>query len=157
MIALKAYSIKKSKLIFWLLFIAVTIFIFANSAKPAIESSEQSGFYSEILLKYFGAFFENESTAVVLVRKAAHFTEFFAQSFFLSAALFSPEYRKRIIYVLFTGLLTACTDEFIQLFFDGRGSQVSDVFIDFSGACFAVWCFVFFGEISRRHRKKEGK
>ena len=35
-------------------------------------------------------------------------------------------------------LLTAMVDETIQIFVPGRGSQVTDVWIDFAGACLGV-------------------
>ena len=37
------------------------------------------------------------------------------------------------------GLLTALTDETIQMFSDGRSSQLTDVWLDFSGVCSGVF------------------
>lgn len=139
---------KRLRYVFLIMFVLTTVFIFGNSAKPAVESSVQSGRFSDFLLQYFGKFFENEDTVVFFVRKAAHVTEFFLQSVCFSGVLFSEKYHKSIVYVLFVGLLTACTDEFIQLFFDGRAGMIKDVFIDFSGICLGVvsvivlWAFL---------------
>ncbi len=145
---------KKIKIVFWLLFAAVTVFIFKNSAKPAAESSQQSGIFVSLAVRYLGFLFKNADSAVVAVRKSAHFFEFFLQGAFLSAALFSVKYHKALIYVLFTGLFTACTDELIQLFFEGRGSMVSDIFVDFAGTCFACICFVFAWLAAEKRRKR---
>ncbi len=139
---------KKCKIIFYILFIAVTLFIFANSAKPAVESSQQSGFLVRLFMEVFSI--ENRDVATVIVRKAAHIAEFFAQGAFLSAALFDS-FRKNYIYVLFAGLFTAATDEFIQLFFEGRAGMIEDVFVDFSGTALAVLAaFILIGILKRR-------
>lgn len=41
-------------------------------------------------------------------------------------------------------MLTALTDETIQLFYDGRGSLVTDVWIDFSGVVMGMICGLLF-------------
>ena len=89
-----------------------------------------------------------------VVRKAAHFTEFAAQAgclglFFI---LYFKKLYDKIIYILFTGLFSACIDEFIQLFPVGRSSQVSDVFVDFSGTAAAVLFCVLIYELKRNQR-----
>ena len=145
---------KKIKIVFWVMFAIITVFIFKNSAKSAAESSQQSGVFVSFAVRYLGFLFGNADSAVVAVRKSAHFFEFFLQGAFLSAAVFSVKYHKALIYVLFTGLFTACTDELIQMFFEGRGSMVSDVFVDFSGTCFACMCFVFAWLAAEKRRKR---
>ena len=112
----------------------MTAFIFWNSARPAAESAQSSGRIVAIVtrvLSYFGVY-ANYDTMQKIVRKAAHIAEFVVQSVLISGS-FSGKYRKRIVYILFFGLLTACTDEYIQLFSDGRAGLIGDVFIDFSG------------------------
>ncbi len=130
---------KKRKIVFGSLFILVTAFIFYNSLKPASESSEQSGFFVKIFLSVFCFF--NEHTATFIIRKTAHFTEFFTQASFLSA-YFSEDYKKYCKFVLAMGLITAAADELLQLFSDGRACMIRDVFIDFSGTAAAVLIFV---------------
>ncbi|MBQ7751363.1 MAG: VanZ family protein [Clostridia bacterium] len=124
----------KKKRVFAVLAVLMTAFIFYNSAQPAVESAKSSGFITAKLLEIlarFGVSFDFEILEVI-IRKTAHITEFFVQSVFIAKS-FSGKYSKRIVYVLFFGLLTACTDEYIQMFFDGRGGLISDVFIDFGG------------------------
>ncbi len=134
---------KKRKLISGILFIIITAFIFWNSAKPAVESSEQSGFLVRAFLKLFPFF--SEPDAIKIVRKSAHITEFFAQAAVMSVFFFE-NLKKYAIYILFAGLLTAVTDEFIQLFAEGRAGMIQDVFIDFSGtvAALAVFLIIYF-------------
>ena len=124
----------KKRTIFAVLAILMTAFIFYNSAQPAVESAKTSGKITGVLftvLSYFSVPLKADVLEVI-VRKTAHITEFFIQALFIANS-FSGKYKNRIVYVLFLGLLTACTDEYIQLFFDGRGGLVSDIAIDFGG------------------------
>lgn len=135
---------KKRKIIFAFIFAVITIFIFKNSAKTAVESTIQSDSWVNLFINNLSFIFKDEDIATVFVRKLAHFTEFFLQGAALSGCIFSLNYHKSFIYVLFTGLFTGCVDEYIQLFFNGRGSMVSDIFIDFSGTCCSVLIFILF-------------
>lgn len=124
----------KRRTVFAILAVLMTAFIFYNSAQPAVESARTSGFITGRLIEilaYFGIQM-NFGPLEDIIRKIAHITEFFVQSV-LIANSFSGKYKKRIVYILFLGLLTACLDEYIQLFFDGRGGMISDIFIDFGG------------------------
>ncbi len=132
---------KKKKIIFFVLFFLTTVFIFQNSAKDANESSNQSGFFVAWVMNNMPFLFENEDVAVNVIRKLAHLFEFFLQATFLNLALFSKEYHKMAIYVLFSGLFTGCIDEFIQLYSEGRAGLVGDIFIDFSGTVFSLVIF----------------
>lgn len=134
------------------IFLALTIlwtgFIFFNSAQIGDESAAMSGFFADIaksILNAVGLGGINMETLSYAVRKIAHFTEFFVQSALLSAFVLEvkPKYRDAVIYVLFFGLFTACCDELLQLFVEGRGSAVKDVFIDFSGTLCAAGVFAF--------------
>lgn len=134
------------------IFLALTIlwtgFIFFNSAQIGDESAAMSGFFVDIaknILNAVGLGGINMETLSYAVRKIAHFTEFFVQSALLSAFVVEvkPKYRDAVIYVLFFGLFTACCDELLQLFVEGRGSAVKDVFIDFSGTLCAAAVFAF--------------
>ena len=110
--------------------IAVTIFIFSNSLMPATESDEISRGLLSIILEIIP--FDISHT---FLRKLAHFTEFFSQGFFL-ALFFNESFKenkKTAVCTASTGFLTACIDETIQLFIEGRGPALRDVLIDFSG------------------------
>lgn len=129
----------RKKHMFMISALAMTAFIFWNSLKPAQESSEASGRFVTILgnlLTNFGLY-ADYGLMEKIVRKTAHIAEFGVQAI-LFAGCFSGKYRKRVIYILFFGLLTACTDEYIQLFSAGRAGLISDIFIDFSGTSFGT-------------------
>ncbi len=129
---------RKSK-IFLGLAILMTIFIFGNS----LQNAELSDGESSRVFSFVSALLSSVPTPWLthhLIRKMAHFTEFFLQSgFFSLSAVYSRRGAAgKRIPVLFAGLLTACTDELIQSFIPGRSSQVTDVWIDFSGVCLAA-------------------
>lgn len=145
---------KRRKIIFFTLSFLVTIFIFENSLEVASASDKKSMFFVEFLINNFSFIFKNEVITNSIIRKVAHFLEFFMQGCFLSAAIFSFNYHKNAIYTLFLGLLTACIDEFIQLFVEGRAGLVSDIFIDFSGTVLSVIIFIIFWFIFEKRREK---
>ncbi|MBQ7793038.1 MAG: VanZ family protein [Clostridia bacterium] len=128
---------KKSR-IFLILAVLVTVFIFSNSAQNADTSAQISNGLFAFLSQLLSGF-ENIITPKLL-RKAAHFTEFFAQAVFLSlSAQYSKKgLRPHLVQVAFAGLLTACCDELLQTFSAGRSPQVTDIFIDFSGCAAAM-------------------
>lgn len=130
------------KKVFLLLAVLWTGFIFFNSLQDGKDSAVMSGFIVDIVMRIFGkAGISNIDTVSFIVRKAAHFTEFFIQSILISAVVRDKKYCSVVIYVLFLGLLTACCDEFLQIFTEGRGSSVRDVFIDFGGTVCAAAVF----------------
>ena len=126
------------------------LLIFSNSAQTASESSQRSLRIVQQLnsLLFGGADIISEH----LIRKAAHFTEFaglgalgyacFKRGIRVPASVFSAAASS-----VFFGLLTALTDETIQLFVEGRSGQITDVWIDFAGVCFgtaaAILCKLF--------------
>lgn len=142
---------KKLYIVFAVLAAMTAVFIFTNSMRNGNESKEQSDFFADILKALF---IYDYDTIAFWVRKAAHFTEFMMFSVFFSLALLFKEPKKfyrRIIYVLFFGLLAACCDEYIQIFSEGRSSGVGDVFIDFFGVGTGVIiCSVAYEILKRR-------
>ena len=75
----------------------------------------------------------------LFIRKSAHFIEYFILASLFSRWLKTKSLKwiEMIIYPLFFVLVIAVGDEFIQSFV-GRGSNVRDVLIDFSGGILAV-------------------
>ena len=69
------------------------------------------------------------------IRKLAHFCEYALEGFLLMLCLrvYTRHFFKHVSWPMLGGLLTALTDETIQLFVPGRSGQVTDIWIDFSG------------------------
>lgn len=144
--------IMKKKFIYIIGALAATAFIFSNSLKTATVSDASSNViveYVKMILMKIGLGIDS-ARLVYPVRKTAHVTEFLLQGMFISGC-FGGKYKGRIIYILFFGLLTACVDELIQSFVPGRGSLVSDVFIDFAGTSAAA---VIAGMLHMRRKKR---
>ena len=101
-------------------------FIYARSAQPADISRAESKGVLELLLHVFP--FLN----MVIVRKLAHFTEFFLLGglLYLDWSLLG---KPALLLSTLTGLLAAAADEFLQTFVPGRSGQLSDVLLDLFG------------------------
>jgi VanZ family protein len=89
------------------------------------------------------------------VRKTAHFCEFgllgceLTLLFWLKSGLSF----QNLCNSAFAALLTAVTDETIQIF-SGRGSQVQDVVLDFAGALTGIlFSRLLVGETEKRKKK----
>lgn len=132
----------RRRFLVWLaISVAVTVFIFSNSIESPEDSSSASSFVANMLRPLFEIFVDTTKFNFELfVRKLAHFVEFAALGVSVGCMtrygekLFRKHFRG---YSLFYLLAIAVLDEFIQRFFE-RGSSVSDVLLDFSGAIFGV-------------------
>lgn len=143
---------------FFIVFALTTAFIFSNSMRSADVSGLASAPFVDLAEKFLRFFhLPMPADLTYAVRKAAHITEFALQSFFFCGWFLTGKryFPSCIIYVMFAGLLTACTDELIQVFFDGRGSMVQDIFIDFAGTCGALlMMLIFWFLFGRRSRRR---
>ena len=116
------------------LILATLAFIFSNSMESIPESREKSDEFLKLLTPFLEFFVGEGNVTEYLVRKLAHFMEFFVLGAELSALCLL--HRKPLLWAMFAGLLTALTDETIQIFY-ARGSQVQDVWLDFSAVLVA--------------------
>jgi VanZ family protein len=114
----------KSKLLAWLLVVGWMAIIYAFSAQA------HSGEITEAVL----------GPANLLVRKAAHMTEYCILYILLRHAFLLTDARKSSFWPFLIAALYAATDEYHQIFVPGRSATVSDVLIDSMGAC-AGWFF----------------
>ena len=144
----------KKKLNVWLILsLFITIFIFSNSIQPAVDSSQKSGVIVNFICSLFNITTQDgRDTTVFVVRKCAHMAEFAALAFCWSMYFKSigNTFSKYFKYVLIIGFLTACTDEFLQLFPEGRSCELRDVLIDFSGVLIGVFFSKLFKKSPRR-------
>ena len=113
-------------------------FIFSNSMAVATVSTDSSGrvlAWMRIILRRLGQPGLAEHLTMHIVRKLAHFCEYLLEGFLLMLCLrvYTRHFFKHVSWPMLGGLLTALTDETIQLFVPGRSGQVTDIWIDFSG------------------------
>ncbi|MCM1544845.1 MAG: VanZ family protein [Ruminococcus sp.] len=77
-----------------------------------------------------------------VVRKTAHMTEFASLGVLTCAfALTFGLKLKNLLLAFIFSVFYAATDEFHQLFVDGRSGQVSDVLVDSAGIFIGILCF----------------
>ena len=134
--------------------IATVAFIWGNSMLDREASSNVSGSLLaaiEPIIRLIGI----ESEGDRWLRKLAHFTEFGAlgaELLFL-AAVKGKLSLQAASNCAFAALLVALTDETIQLA-SGRGSQVTDVLLDFSGALTGILIAWLICLAIKRHHEK---
>ncbi len=144
-------------IIFGILALMIVCFIFSNSTQSRSDSIERSSVIMDILKPILDP--NNRITDDVfhnLIRKAAHFTEFAALGFSLMGLSDGFAWKKscrfRCILPLIAGVLTAATDEIIQIFAVNRGPGFLDVLLDSGGVVFGIAVFHVLLCLIRRRR-----
>ena len=91
--------------------------------------------WMRIILRRLGQPGLAEHLTMHIVRKLAHFCEYTLEGFLLMLCMrvYSRHPLRHITVPMLGGVLTALTDETIQLFSEGRSSQVTDVWLDSAG------------------------
>ena len=138
-------------------------FIFSNSMAVADVSSVSSGRVLQLLqavLRRLGMPGLAQCLTMHLVRKLAHFCEYLLEGFLLMLCMrvYSRHPLRHITVPMLAGVLTALTDETIQLFSEGRSSQVTDVWLDSAGVLAGILAALLLMGLWRllfHHRKKE--
>ena len=142
--------------IFGLLTLFITLFIFWNSLQTGEESGKMSDVFVDSFKRFFGFFgiTIEEHTLGVLVRKTAHFSEYFllgaSFSMFLLCCI-----NNRFIYFspLYCGIVAVCDEFIMQMATWGRSPQWTDVLIDFGGGITALLVLVLVIKLTAKKRK----
>ena len=128
--------LKENRKLRWLILLSVLwiVVIFSFSFQSGDESGKLSG---GIVAWVAGLFFPEDFAHIelvhFLVRKAAHFTEYFILGVLLSLTVREAKWKSVLLVPWIMGTCVACCDETIQLFSDGRAGQITDVMLDSSG------------------------
>ena len=127
------------RVIFTLALIGCITFIFSNSMQIGVVSEGASGRVLRLVqrvLTRLGMPGLASHITMHFISKLAHFCEYALEGFLLTLCLrvYTRHFFVHISWPILGGLLTALTDETIQMFSDGRSSQLTDVWLDFSGA-----------------------
>ena len=139
---------KKNK--YLILTILWMLFIFVMSQTPGNDSSKQSNFIVDIIIHILPI---TRDTLSFIVRKCAHMTEYAILTFLLYKT-FVHKQNPLIKSFLFT-VLYACSDEFHQLFVDGRSCEIRDWAIDTVGALVGALAFYIIYIIIKKVVKKK--
>ena len=133
------------RVLFTLFAAGTVVFIFSNSMQSGAASGLRSAAVTQWLNGGLARVGVGWRFSERLVRKLGHFSEYALLGFWLMLSL--RVYTRRILshisWPLFFGLLAGVLDEGIQMFADGRGSDVRDVGIDFSGVVFGLLAALF--------------
>ena len=127
------------------------LLIWGNSLLPGEISLAVSNWVKGLLAGLFPAGASSGGTGF-LIRKLAHFTEFFLLGLCL-CWLFGMLKKKKITPILW-GASVACVDETIQRFIPDRSSALRDVGIDTCGVILGV-CLLSWGYARMRKRKQQ--
>ncbi len=138
-------------------------FIFSNSMAVAQVSSASSGRVLTLLqgaLRRLGHPALAQRLTQHVVRKMAHFCEYMLEGFLLMLCMrvYSRHPLRHITVPMLGGVLTALTDETIQLYSPGRSSQVTDVWLDSVGVLAGILTALVLMALCRllfHHRDKE--
>lgn len=123
----------------------VGVAVVAITTWSSSQTAEVSGGASRGIVYWFLSYLPGEYTqdtvAILdhLLRKAAHFTLYFILGCSLTGCYRRQRRVPTALAVLLTGAALAGLDEFHQMFVDGRGPALSDVFLDTCGV--AAGCF----------------
>lgn len=124
----------------WAVVIIYMSGIFYFSHQPANVSNELSTGITRMIIETIQELTHQDlysmETINYLLRKSTHFVAYFGLALILWLAL--DRSKKRYLYAWGFATLYAVTDEFHQLFVDGRGGQAKDVAIDSLGAATAM-------------------
>jgi len=130
-------------LLFTILSVLITCFIFSNSMKQAGESHAQSGRVMDIVrpilvpnIIHGETEEETEQKLSFVVRKTAHFVEFGMLGVCVGGAFASLTYMRKRKYLITPAAIcvaVACCDEMIQSF-TGRTNSLKDVALDSCGS-----------------------
>ena len=134
--------------------------IFAMSAMPGEVSGAQSGSITEIVMEVVEAITGEHANGMVrhsvefFVRKGAHMAEFAVLHLLYRCALKLSGAKHAGVKALLLCAGYAATDEFHQIFVEGRGPAVTDVMIDTAGAAIG-WCAGWIWDFIRQKNSRE--
>lgn len=152
-----------ARVVFTLALAGCIWFIFSNSMAVAQVSSASSGRVLTLLqgaLRRLGHPALAQRLTMHFVRKLAHFCEYLLEGFLLMLCMrvYSRHPLGHITVPMLGGVLTALTDETIQLYSPGRSSQVTDVWLDSVGVLAGILAALVLMALCRllfHHRDKE--
>ena len=133
--------------------------IFRNSMQNADLSSVESGAVLQFINTLLGKLKIDLVLDDHIVRKTAHFVEYFILGGLLSGTAYAYALKLKGMFfaALPIGLIVAVCDELIQVSSPGRSCQISDIALDFSAVVTAAVILSLILMIhNRRRAKKEG-
>jgi len=125
------------------------------SSRTGDESSLDSRWVSLVLSNVleFVTNRQDIQMPALLIRKAAHFLEYFVLGFLLYKSFnICSRSKAKVLKPAAVGVFYAMTDEVHQFFVPGRAMQLTDVGIDSLGVFSAICILYFFSEIKAKSK-----
>ncbi len=151
----------KNKKWAWIAVVGWMSLIFILSHQPASVSSGLSSGITEFLLGAIAEWFPGSGAEVeqfhTLVRKNAHFIAYLILGVLLVNAFgkWGRLNSRHLVAAFVIAVLYAASDEYHQLFIEGRSGEVRDVLIDSAGAATGIGlCWLFSLLIQKRSLSK---
>lgn len=123
--------------------------IFTMSSFNANESSNQSNFIVNIISNIINI--NNIELLSLIIRKLAHFTEYFILGILVYNAVNS--YNKKTYSAIIICILYAISDEIHQIFVPGRSCQILDILIDSIGSITGIYITILLYKYVFKRRK----
>jgi VanZ family protein len=152
-------KMRKGRIFILIGIICVTvIFIWSNSLQSSSESQARSLQFLSMMKPILEPIVGVGNVTDHLIRKLAHFVEYGVLGSELALLLISIRKIRlqSIANCLFGGMAVALVDETIQIF-NGRGSQVQDVWLDFAGVVSGMLIVLLIDGITAKIRKAKAK
>lgn len=124
------------KIVSILLLIMWLYFIYSMSSSSGSVSTRESSVFVAFIMNLFHI--ENKYLITLLVRKLAHFIEYFILGLF-TVNCFNAFNKRKILYISLFCLLVAILDECHQLYVPGRSFGYIDIMIDFIGSYSSIY------------------
>lgn len=142
----------KRKILSWIFVLLWMIVIFILSHQPAEDSGRLSFGLTEIIARFIRV---DSGILEHIIRKYAHFSEYFILGILAAIALNNYKMPKAITFFISLGIcvLYAVSDEIHQLYVPGRSGQAGDVLIDSLGGLLGILVVFFFIGLSK-HKKE---
>ncbi len=124
----------------------ITAFIFANSMQTGEESGALSDIFVTLIIKPLEFLGINADVYTVgfLIRKAAHFSEYFVLSSVLAVDLICIFNKKAYSFFspIYCAVVASCDEFIVQSATEGRSPELRDVLIDISGAVIGLLAII---------------
>ena len=123
---------KKTRKVLLIIILVTIAVIWGQSMLNMEDSSTESSWVMNLVTPVLEIFVGRGNVTEFIVRKIAHFTEYFVLGLELELYL-----KRKWLLAAGVGFVVAFMDETIQMF-SGRGPLISDVWLDFFGCITAV-------------------
>ncbi|MBR6633279.1 MAG: VanZ family protein [Clostridia bacterium] len=145
---------KRNIVVYFVILLLWLSFIFYNSSASGLESTEQSNRVVEFIQSIVHNFAPEAMVDSGAVRTTAHFVEFFVLGALYYIGTFFIRFSRTSLFIhsLALSLFSAFADETVQMFSNGRGAEIKDVWVDLAGA-FVAHIIIFAIYYSYKHFK----